>query len=279
LISGITVGGFAGAVSDGYGSNNIISNNVCYSNGEHGIHLSSHCVDSIVTNNICYKNGKFGISSVEPNDIQSNLLITKNKLFNNGLVSELSRVGIYISSKGNIISENEIYNTGDSGYASTYGISIDLEKHGQVIKGNQFKNITNWEVSIYENNSIEIEQNPEDRIELLGTVNIENKVFKVGIGYDGQPITNIQTYVWGDNIPSPKTAILPDAKDYPEGQILTIVDEKGNAATNNITLQVVSGNKINGVTDASLVLNNNYQAVMLTNVKSTKNWIILSNNF
>ena len=274
---GITIGGYVGLDNNGYGSNNIISNNISYENQEDGIHLAENCIDSIVTNNLCYKNGKFGISSVEPNNIQSNLLISKNKLFNNGFVSELSRVGIYISSKGNIISENEIYNKSSiTTHSTATGIGVEYQKHGQKIYNNNFKDIINYEISIQENNSIEIEQNPTDRIELVGEIKIENKVFKVGIGYDGQPITNIQTYVWGDNASSPKTAILPDAEHYPEGQILTIVDEKGSAATNNITLQVVSGNKINGVTDATFVMNKNYQSLKLTNVKSTKNWIVLN---
>lgn len=273
---GITIGGFAGPISSGYGSNNIISHNKCYGNLEDGIHLSAHCVDSIISENICYQNSRYGISTNEPNDLQSNLLITKNKLFDNGLISEIGKGGILIISKGNTITDNEIYNTGLPNYFSTYGITIDIEKHNQIIKRNQFKNITNWEISIFENNNIEIEQNPNDRIELLGNVNIKDKVFKVGIGYDGQPITNIQTYVWADNVSSPKTAILPDAEKYPEGQILTVVDEKGSAGTNNIILQTVSGNKINGVVDAEYVLNNNYETLQLTNVKSQKNWIVLN---
>ena len=108
---------------------------------------------------------------------------------------------------------------------------------------------------------------------------ILNKVSKVGIGYDGQPLTNTDVWVWGDILSSPKMAIMPDAETYPEGQILTICDEKGGAGTNNITLTVLSGQKIMGVTGATFVLNNNYQCVQFTNIKATKNWIIVSNNF
>lgn len=276
---GLTIGGFAGPVSSGYGSNNIISNNKCYRNEEFGIHLSAHCVDSIISNNIIYENKNFGISTSEPNNISSNLLITKNKIFDNGLTGEISKVGIYVSSKDCTISDNEIYNTGKPGYSTSTGIATDFEKHKQIIKGNIFKNITNWEISIQENNSIDISTSANDRIELLGNVNILNKVNKVGIGYDGQPITNTETWVWGDLLSSPKTAILPDAEKYPEGQILTIIDEKGGAGTNNLTLTVVVGNKIMGVTDDTFVFTNNYQCVQFTNVKSTKNWIIISNNF
>jgi len=124
---------------------------------------------------------------------------------------------------------------------------------------------------------IELRTYPNDRIELLGDVNILNKVSKVGIGYDGQPITNVQNWVWIDNASSPKTAILPDAETYPEGEILTLIDEKGSAGTNNATFTVVSGNKINGITDGTIKLIQNYQCLQLTNVKSTKNWIVVSN--
>lgn len=275
--SGLTIGGFVGPVSSGFGSNNIISNNKCYRNEEVGIHLSANCVDSIISNNIIYENKNFGISTAEPNDISSNLLITKNKLFDNGFTGETSKLGIYISSKDCTISDNEIYNTGNPDYSTSHGIGVDFQKHKQIIKGNTFKNITNWEISILENNSIDLSTSGNDRIELLGSVNILNKINKVGIGYDGQKITNTETLVWVDNASSSKTAILPDAEKYPEGQILTIVDMVGMAGTNNLTLNLVAGNKINGVTDGQIKLIQNYQCLQLTNVRSTKNWIIVSN--
>jgi len=275
--NGLTIGGFAGVDSDGYGSNNIISHNKCYGNGEVGIHLSAHCVDSIISENIIYQNKNFGISTAEPNDISSNLLITKNKIFDNGLNGETTRVGIYVASKDCCVVDNEIYNTGHPDYSTTHGISIDYLKHKQIIGNNFFRNITNWEIEINTNNDVILDSNPDDRINLIGAVNIRNKVSKTGIGYDGQPVTNVQKWIWVDNASSPKTAILPDAETYPEGEILTLVDEKGAAGTNNATFTVVSGNKINGVTDGTIKLIQNYQCLQLTNVKSTKNWIIVSN--
>ena len=279
IICGLTIGGYVGLISGGYGSNNIISNNKCYRNGIHGIHLSQNCVDTVISNNIIYENGQFGISSVEPNDISSNLFIHNNIIYNNGLASGPTRVGIYINSKDNTIINNHIYNSSPTTHSTTHGIHVIYQKHKQIIKDNIFQNIFSWEISIQENNSIELSTFANDRIELLGAVNLVNKINKVGIGYDGQPITNTETLLWADIASSPKTAILPDAEKYPEGQILTIVDMVGGAGTNNLTLTVISGQKIMGVVDDTFVLTNNYQCVQFINVKSTKNWIIVSNNF
>lgn len=271
---GITIGGFAGPVSDGFGSNNIISHNISFRNAEDGIHLAAHCVDSIISDNVCYENGKFGISSVEPNDIFSNLTITKNKVYNNGLATEISKAGIYISSKGNLISYNEIYNKGlGTDYNTTYGISIDYAKHYQTIHKNVFTGISNWDISIYENESINIDQYEYDRIEILGNVSITDKISKVVIAYNGQPITLTQTYLYADNISSSKLAVLPPAEKYPEGQILYVVDEKGSAAINNITLQTQTGDKANGIENGSFVINQNYGVLKLINIKSSKTWI------
>lgn len=275
--NGITIGGFAGLVSNGFGSNNLISNNKCYLNKNIGIHLSAHCVDTIVSNNIVYKNENIGISTHEPNDIVSNILITQNKIFDNGLDGESTKVGVYIDSKGCSVVNNEIYNTGVSGYSTHTGVAVNFEKHGQIIKHNNFNGITNWEISIQTNDLVDLEFNSDDRVELLGSVFIKDKLPKVGIGYVGQPIKNSEKYVWIDNATSPKTAILPDAEEYPEGEILRIVDEKGFAMTNNVTLVTVAGNKLNGVVDGTFVMNKNFQCLELINVKSSKTWIILNN--
>ncbi len=278
LVSGISIGGYNDEETNGHGDNNIISDNICNNNSNIGLNITIGVVNSIISNNNVFKNGRFGLVLNETYNKQSNNSILNNNIFDNG-INLTEQVGLYVNSKGNFISNNNIYNTEESILTDDFqkfGIAVASNKTDNFISNNKFKNISNYEISIEGPNSVDINQSTFDRINSPSNVIIKNKSNKVGIGYDGQPILNTETYVWADNVSSPKTAILPDAEKYPEGQILTVVDEKGSAGTNNIILQTVSGNKINGVIDAEYVLNNNYETLQLTNVKSQKNWIVLN---
>jgi hypothetical protein len=73
-------------------------------------------------------------------------------------------------------------------------------------------------------------------------------------------------------VPGAVTVNLPAGQD---GRIFVIADGKGDAATNNITINRAGGDTINGAT--SFVLNTNKEAVVLQFNNTGANWHIVSN--
>lgn len=82
-------------------SSNLLSNNLIYSNFEEGIDLPYFCMFNILFNNTIYDNEGSGIYLPEGSNSNN---LSENKISNNGLG------GIFVSSEGNWIANNSVYN-------------------------------------------------------------------------------------------------------------------------------------------------------------------------
>lgn len=277
--AGITVGGYNAESTNGHGNNNVISGNICNNNVQKGMNISIGVVDSIISNNICYKNGQFGMIVYELYDKISNNTITGNTIFDNGIDGGVGKQGLFVKSKGNTITNNTFYNTEAAFLTSNkqdYGIVIEAEKHGNVITGNHFKRITNYDIYIsYGCEDTRVETFAKDKVYITAGVKLVDRKTKTTIAWADYPINLAESFLNADNPSTPKSAILPDASKYPIGQEMFIFDEKGAAATNNITIKPTTGQKINGIVDNNIVINTNYGSLKLLS-DGVNNWIIIN---
>lgn len=276
--AGITVGGYNAEETNGHGNNNIIVGNICNNNVQKGLNITIGVVDSIIANNTLFKNGQFGLIVYEFYDKQSNNLVCDNNIFDNGTEGGIGKQGVFINSNGNLIQNNNIYNTEEATATldkQDYGINIEFNKVNNVIRNNNFKNITTKEIYVSAGcDNTTIETNENDRIFIAPSVKLRRKNTEEVISYNGFPIELWHKNLYADNVSSSKSAILPDAEFYQEGQPLLIFDKHGTAGTHNITFAPITGQKINGVVDDIITINTNYGSVKLI-ADGVDNWIIL----
>lgn len=270
-LSGIGIGGFVGENTLGYGDNNIITNNISYGNAVDGMRITNGIRNSIISNNIIYDNGQIGIVCTEPLNKITNNIYNSNTIYNNGISGSLSSsLGIYVNSKGNIFTNNNLYYTGSNTNWQKFGFSVERDNNtfiNNFVSGNN-----NFDYEFL--NCLNIDYTPSnyDRYNIVGTVNFKRKSNKSTISYNGYPITQLETYLDADNVVISQSAILPKADTYPIGQELFIYDGKGNASTNIIKISPFSGDNITGSVSDYIISSSYGSVTLLTN--GINSWII-----
>lgn len=269
-LSGIGIGGFVGEDTLGYGDNNVITNNISYGNAIDGMRITNGIRNSIISNNIIYNNGQIGIVCNEPLNKTTNNIYNSNTVYNNGISGSLSSsIGIYVNSKGNIFSNNNLYYTGSNTNWQKFGFAVERDNNtfiNNFVSGNN-----NFDYEFLNCSNIDYTPNNYDRSSIVGTVTFKRKINKSTIAYNNYPISQLETYLDADNVITSHSAILPKADTYPVGQELFIYDGKGNASNFPITIVPFAGDDI--ADDSNYIITASYGSITLLS-NGVNTWII-----
>ena len=273
--NGITVGGFVGVDNQGYGDNNIIHGNKCYRNGIIGLSISIGVRKSTISNNLIYYNGDIGLNCNEDVSIVTNNTYSGNVIYDNGLLSLTnSKLGIYVNSKGNLFTNNTIFNTGVvDGYEQRYGISVAYTMNGQSFINNKFRGHTNQDIEFIGTEDVLYNGYTSDKINLIGDVKFTTSKRTEVVAWDTFPVHAVTEFLTADNISSSKSCILPKASVCPKGKEIIIIDINGTSPTHNITINPNGSDTINGVTSA-LVVSSEYSSIKIIS-DGISNWITI----